>query len=307
MIVESVSSSHPHVRRISGAALLADLLFLYGFAIICGVIIPRFTGTHFRGFWCNDDSIKYIYKGDTVTTVELFVYVFAVMMLPIVATEVYRARLHGRSSFPQFKLGNVNIHPTTVPIVTYFGYSQLGFVAVFVITETTKNCIGRLRPHFLDVCKPININCTVNEYYSNYTCSGNADMVAEARKSFFSGHSAFSMYASTFTAIYLLARLPRYSLRRVALPVCQIAVICTGLLISYSRINDNKHHWSDVMVGIFVGTMIAIYTCLVWAQMLTKSSEESISINQVRRVGEDEGANYSASTSNMYESPPEEK
>ncbi|VDL75681.1 unnamed protein product [Nippostrongylus brasiliensis] len=274
-------------------------------AIICGVVIPRFTGTHFRGFWCNDDSIKYIYKGDTITVVELFVYVFAVMMLPIVATEVYRARLHGRSSFAQFKLGNVNIHPTTVPIMSYFGYSQLGFVAVFVITETTKNCIGRLRPHFLDV---------LQQLYMQRQCR-------YGRR----GSEVVLQRALCVFHIYLLTRLPHNSLRRVALPVCQIAVICTGketiyysaikyhrftdtvqgLLISYSRINDNKHHWSDVMVGIFVGTMIAIYTCLVWAQMFTKSSEELISINQVRRVGEDEGANYSASTSNMYESPEE--
>ncbi|KHJ91052.1 PAP2 family protein [Oesophagostomum dentatum] len=138
---------------------------------------------------------------------------------------------------------------------------MIGLVCVFVLTNVTKSCVGRLRPHFLDVCKPLNITCQRSEYYSNYTCTGDPLRVEEARKSFFSGHSSIAMYASTFTALYLLARMPRHSTGRVLVPISQTALLATGLLISLSRINDNKHHWSDVIVGIFVGVSAAIYTC----------------------------------------------
>ncbi|PIO68602.1 PAP2 family protein [Teladorsagia circumcincta] len=178
----------------------------------------------------------------------------------VVATELYRARITPQGSLPRFKLGSTTVHATVVQIVTYIGYSQIGFVCVFVLTNLTKNCLGRLRPHFIDVCKPVNITCRGNEYYENYVCSGNPVLVSEARKSFFSGHSAFSMYASTFAAVYLLARIPRHTFGRAALPVIQTTVIAIGLLISFSRINDNKHHWSDVIVGILVGMFIAVYT-----------------------------------------------
>ncbi|KAK5977632.1 hypothetical protein GCK32_010687 [Trichostrongylus colubriformis] len=48
-----------------------------------------------------------------------------------------------------------------------------------------------------------------------------------------------------------------------------------GLLISYSRINDNKHHWSDVIIGILVGMFTAAYTCVVLSGMFTKATEET--------------------------------
>ncbi|KAK6039399.1 PAP2 family protein [Cooperia oncophora] len=241
--------------------------------LFAGVVVPQLMGIHFRGFFCNDESIQYAYKEDTVTPTVLFLYVFVVMIVAVVATETYRARIT-EGSPPRYKLGSANIHATIVQVIIYIGYSQIGFMCVFVLTNLTKRCVGRLRPHFLDVCKPLNITCNGHEYYDKYVCSGNPDMVTEARKSFFSGHSSFAMYASTFAAVYLLARMPRHTLGRAVLPVIQTSLLAIGLLISYSRINDNKHHWSDVIAGILVGMVAAICTCVMWGRMFTKPSDE---------------------------------
>lgn len=51
------------------------------------------------------------------------------------------------------------------------------------LTDIAKYSIGRLRPHFLDVCKPDwkLINCSSGAYIEDYVCSGNAAAVNEGR------------------------------------------------------------------------------------------------------------------------------
>ena len=51
------------------------------------------------------------------------------------------------------------------------------------LTDIAKYSIGRLRPHFLDVCKPDwkLINCTAGAYIEDFTCTGDTHMVNEAR------------------------------------------------------------------------------------------------------------------------------
>lgn len=104
-------------------------------------------------------------------------------------------------------------------------------------TDIAKVSVGRMRPHFLDVCKPdfATIDCSVG-YITNYTCTGDESDVQEARfvktrttqyictykycenivtifynltednlslhrKSFFSGHASFSMFTMLYLAV----------------------------------------------------------------------------------------------------------
>lgn len=49
-------------------------------------------------------------------------------------------------------------------------------------TDIAKVSVGRMRPHFLDVCKPdySTIDCSLG-YITNYTCTGEDSDVQEAR------------------------------------------------------------------------------------------------------------------------------
>lgn len=49
-------------------------------------------------------------------------------------------------------------------------------------TDIAKVSVGRMRPHFIDVCKPdfSTIDCTQG-YITNYTCTGADSEVQEAR------------------------------------------------------------------------------------------------------------------------------
>lgn len=49
-------------------------------------------------------------------------------------------------------------------------------------TDIAKVSVGRMRPHFIDVCRPdfSTINCSLG-YITNYTCAGDDSTVQEAR------------------------------------------------------------------------------------------------------------------------------
>lgn len=62
------------------------------------------------------------------------------------------------------------------------GTFLFGAAASQSLTDIAKYSIGRLRPHFLDVCDPdwSKINCSAG-YIENYICQGNAQKVKEGR------------------------------------------------------------------------------------------------------------------------------
>lgn len=51
---------------------------------IGGVLIPQITGTFHRGFFCNDQSIQYPYKEDTITPAVLLLYALLVMIITVI-------------------------------------------------------------------------------------------------------------------------------------------------------------------------------------------------------------------------------
>uniref|UniRef100_A0A914RV53 Phosphatidic acid phosphatase type 2/haloperoxidase domain-containing protein n=1 Tax=Parascaris equorum TaxID=6256 RepID=A0A914RV53_PAREQ len=125
--------------------------------------------------------------------------------------------------------------------IVILAHGIFGLVLNLAFTQTTKWIVGRLRPHFIDVCD-ISIDSKL--------CR--EELVKEARLSFFSGHSAFSMGTAVFCVIYMQARLPRRIYGITLLPVLQALLIGVALFIGLSRIGDNMHFWSDVLVGFLV-------------------------------------------------------
>ncbi|KAK1884195.1 Phospholipid phosphatase 1, partial [Dissostichus eleginoides] len=122
-----------------------------------------------RGFFCTDDSLRYPFHSSTVTSTVLYT---VGLTLPISC------------------------------MVIAVGTFLFGAAMSQSLTDIAKYSIGRLRPHFLDVCRPDwnLINCSAGTYIETFTCQGDAKMVNEGRLSFYSGHSSFSMYCMLFLA-----------------------------------------------------------------------------------------------------------
>ncbi|CAG5867768.1 unnamed protein product [Menidia menidia] len=67
------------------------------------------------------------------------------------------------------------------------------------LTDIAKYSIGRLRPHFLDVCRPDwkSISCSSGGYIENYTCTGDPTMVNEGSRGKADGRRGFPLLLLT--------------------------------------------------------------------------------------------------------------
>lgn len=150
----------------------------------------------------------------------------------------------------------------------------LGLGIVMLLTEIGKRWVGRLRPHFMDVCKPdlTKVKCLngvlFNPIYTGDNfCTGDPARIKEARLSFPSGHSSFSWYTMAFVVIYLEARFILVKLRYMKTLLQMIAFI-TAYVTMLSRVSDYYHRASDVIAGTFLGLIVAFAITLFVGRVL---------------------------------------
>ncbi|XP_013918590.1 PREDICTED: lipid phosphate phosphohydrolase 1 isoform X2 [Thamnophis sirtalis] len=210
-----------------------------------------------RGLFCNDESIHYPYKDDTISYQLLAGIIIPLDIIVIIigeALSVYYNCLHSNS----FVRNNY-----VAAIYKALGTFLFGAAVSQSLTDIAKYSIGRLRPHFLDICKPDwrSFNCS-DGYIENFKCLGDKVKVNEGRLSFYSGHSSFSMYCMLFLALYLQARM-KNDWARLLRPTIQFGLVASSIYVGLSRVSDYKHHWSDVLTGLIQGaivaTLIAVY------------------------------------------------
>uniref|UniRef100_A0A667ZKA2 Phospholipid phosphatase 1 n=1 Tax=Myripristis murdjan TaxID=586833 RepID=A0A667ZKA2_9TELE len=258
-----------------GSALVTCILLLLFFSLIAsllaGLPFAILTVQHKpfqRGFFCNDDSIKYPLKEDTISYQLLGGIMIPITVLTMIFGEclsVYLNRIKSKSSF---------CNNYVACVYKAVGTFLFGAAMSQSLTDIAKYSIGRLRPHFLDVCKPdwSHINCTLGDYIEDFTCTGDKRMVNEGRLSFYSGHSSFSMYCMMFLALYLQARL-QTEWARLLRPTLQFFLIAASVYTGLSRVSDYKHHWSDVLTGLLQGALMAILVVFFVSDFFKKRVE----------------------------------
>ncbi|XP_004632698.1 phospholipid phosphatase 2 isoform X1 [Octodon degus] len=205
-----------------------------------------------RGFYCGDDSIRYPYRPDTITNGLMAGVTITATVLLVSAGEaylVYTDRLYSHSDFNNY----------VAAVYKVLGTFLFGAAVSQSLTDLAKYMIGRLRPSFLAVCDPdwSRVNCSV--YVQLDVCRGSLANVTEARLSFYSGHSSFGMYCMTFLALYVQARLC-WKWARLLRPTVQFFLVSFAFYVGYTRVSDYKHHWSDVLVGLLQGALVASLT-----------------------------------------------
>ncbi|XP_048874808.1 phospholipid phosphatase 1 isoform X2 [Brienomyrus brachyistius] len=221
-----------------------------------------------RGFFCNDQSIRYPLKEDTISYHLLGGIMIPFPLLVMIIGEclsVYFKRIKSKSSFS---------NSYVACIYKAVGPFLFGAAMSHSLTDIAKYSIGRLRPHFLDVCRPVwsQIDCNSGNYIENFTCTGDMEKVNEGRLSFYSGHSSFSMYCMLFLALYVQARL-QTEWARLLRPTIQFFLIAAAVYVGLSRVSDYKHHWSDVLVGLIQGALMAILVVAFVSDFFKKSVE----------------------------------
>ncbi|XP_057565670.1 phospholipid phosphatase 2 isoform X1 [Hippopotamus amphibius kiboko] len=202
-----------------------------------------------RGFYCGDDSIRYPYRPDTITNGLMAGVITAATVVLVSAGEaylVYTDRLYSHSDFNNY----------LAALYKVLGTFLFGAAVSQSLTDLAKYMTGRLRPNFLAVCDPdwSRVNCSV--YVQVEVCRGSPANVTESRLSFYSGHSSFGMYCMVFLALYVQARLC-WKWARLLRPTVQFFLVAFALYVGYTRVSDHKHHWSDVLVGLLQGALVA--------------------------------------------------
>uniref|UniRef100_A0AC35U649 Rap-GAP domain-containing protein n=1 Tax=Rhabditophanes sp. KR3021 TaxID=114890 RepID=A0AC35U649_9BILA len=140
--------------------------------------------------------------------------------------------------------------------------SQIGASAVFCLLRVAKYSVGRLRPNFVLTCIPntSSITCVLG-YAHQYDCTNeHKSWVIESRLSFFSGHAAHTFYILMFVTFYLNIRIHKKSYLRYMISFLYIIMISFATVVASSRVSDNKHHPSDVLMGVLVGVSFAFCT-----------------------------------------------
>nr|CDS24719.1 phosphatidate phosphatase [Echinococcus granulosus] len=209
-------------------------------------VVLQFTAPFQSGFFPNDTTIAYPQRPNTVSMVWA---AFFGLGAPLLAVIIQLYKLLGLVAF--------------------------SFAAVLLIVQVGKESIGSLRPFFLEACKPSN---NIGEAYQPVIiCSAdNARLIEEARMSFPSGHSSASAWGAAMTAFYLQIRFPKCPIPMLK-AFFQISVAIIAYYICLTRIQDNWHRPTDVIVGSMLGVAAAamIFLIPVAQTVRVKDSENS--------------------------------
>ncbi|TPP62084.1 Lipid phosphate phosphohydrolase 2 [Fasciola gigantica] len=229
--------------KVTTDLLVAILLHLAAFLI-------SLRGSPTRGFFCDDYTIRYPYKPDTVSTVGVALYGYLIPLLLIIIVELLIA------TYRRFADGEPDAFKEAWPPIYNYGIAFLiAGGLTLVVTTVIKYSLGRLRPHFLDACKPDKFTVGCTGFIDQYTCQNtDTKIVKDAFLSFVSGHSSAAASGIVFAVLYLQSRL-RLKPTPLVRPLIQAILISTCLYIGYTRVTDFKHHPTDVLGGFILGTL----------------------------------------------------
>ncbi|XP_054706124.1 putative phosphatidate phosphatase [Uloborus diversus] len=248
-----------------------------------------------RGFNCDDDSIRYPFHESTITNNVLYV-VGVFLPVGLICLTEFTNEAHSKRGV---RGRTKNLLGKPIPRVVWKIYIRVG-VFLFgacvsqLTTDIAKYSIGRLRPHFLQVCNPFP-NCTSisdpHAYITNFTClSTDQHRLRESRLSFPSGHSSFSAYTMVFAVIYLQKNM-LCNVNKLLKPFLQFILLMMTWYTALSRIADYKHHWSDVLAGFLQGSLVAIITAYFVSDFFIENKEKSEVIT-LQNMSTDAQANY---------------
>lgn len=240
------------------AAIILNVICLVSLCLIIA-LFSKVGKPYHRGFFCDDESISKPFKTGTVPSSIAGVVGILLPAICILIIEVPRFREAKKEERKAFYKTQWCRWLTLV--LTLF---VVGAASTTVLTDIGKYTVGRLRPHFLAVCKPdfSSLNCSSGfrkNFITDYECTGDADVIREARLSFPSGHSSFGAYCMVFLVLYIDIRMTFCKHLKLFKPFLQFVFVNMAILCGLSRVSDYKHHWSDVLTGLLLGTLVAIF------------------------------------------------
>lgn len=288
-IIEGVESSEMDDTKRILIRVGIDFVILccVGFPILIFFLVGQ---PYKRGFFCDDESLMHPFHDSTVTNWMLYIIGIALPVIVIIGTELVRAHVKKSDKQP-LKVYNVTVPYWVVEAYKSVGMFGFGAACSQLLTDVGKYTIGRLRPHFFDVCKPMMPDGTtckdpINQgrYIEEFSCTSTLSserMLKEMRLSFPSGHSSFSMYTLVYCALYLQSRM-NWRGSKLLKHFLQFLLILLAWYTCLSRISDYKHHWSDVLAGAVLGSTVAIVVSNYCSDLFDARRKRTSTLPQTR-------------------------
>jgi len=232
------------------------------------VEIPPLGGT-----WnCEDQSIRFKYVGDSVSTKLLLLGILVPITLIIFITECLHKAGHG--VLPMLKSSLI----TTSTIYTKYFIYLTGNIFVNILLKTAT---AVPRPHFIDSCVPDwgRVNCSANGgnvIFSPSLClsqDSDSHSLLDAMKSFPSGHAQLAAFTAAFLIVYFQKRVS-LSVSHLLRYWLQLVVTLLATLTATSRLLDHRHHLSDVLVGSLLGLVLGGLGAMDTLENITTIKEE---------------------------------
>ena len=264
----SMTSEHRKMDLYS-SQLVTILMNTIGFICSCVLFTILESGiipSHKIGFFCNDKSISYPRKEETIST-EMLIIINAIVSITIIVIYEHATTFENdvltiyskrhQHWLPRLCAANHlwPIRATKVSLLLVWYIMANG-----ILTDVIKITVGSLRPHFMAVCNP-NITCSIGEmqYNSEYTCQ-EATPTEEnyARMSFPSGHASMSATVMGFIVVYVQYRCKSPKGFILLKPIMHITMVILATWISMTRVSDYYHHLIDVICGFLQGTIIGM-------------------------------------------------
>ena len=176
------------------------ICFSFGFFVL---MFNQLGKPFIRGFYCKDESISKPFKESTISSTIVVIISCILGFCCFVLTDIINFVLMDSIASIPFchrlkRVKKALLRNLVILILVY----MLGMGITMFITDIGKYAVGRLRPHFLDVCKPdwTKLNCTNSDgsaryFVGNEFCTNNKKdtwRFKDARLSFPSGHSSYS-------------------------------------------------------------------------------------------------------------------
>ncbi|CAD6188668.1 unnamed protein product [Caenorhabditis auriculariae] len=210
-----------------------------------------------RPFPCGDDSLKRPFKPNTVGLKHLLAISLGSPFFVIVIVE-------GILFYKSLGINRLSKFFATTTLV-YMKYLLTYALCTFIM-EYLKCSVGRMRPHFVEVCNPDwkNIKCDSLDKIiqpEDMICTNpDKHRIRTARTSFPSGHTAAAFHLLIFLFIYLNrmsshTRVAEISFFRwLVLPTYTVWTLFTAI----TRVTDFWHFPTDVLGGIILAACCVI-------------------------------------------------
>ena len=283
-------------KNSNGTALFSFLFALYTFigCVAINILLElNYYPVAKRGFFCNDNSIKYPYKEESISgKMNLFIHDVASIITYLIGewnctSDNKKARRKDGMTTPKSVVGNNSWY---VRAIQLFMMSVWCSAVTMALTSIIKTQVGWLRPNFLAVCNP-NVTCNANNTQLNedYVCLGTKlfgdwkrmndnEMrgTNQAMRSFPSGHASYSASFASFAILYIEKRMKLSNEFVLLKPSIQLIWVGISAFVAFSRVREYYHHLQDVIFGAFLGSFVSFLAgrcCMKW--LINSSTDRS--------------------------------